>query len=232
MYWQLEPEPIPEPAETPPPDAPRFVLHRHHDALGPHLDLRLEREGYLIGWRICGTALEGDLWAQEKAPHPLHWLDQDGDAVREDAGVYAWHTRDATGGELMLWGRAGIRRLRVRAVQGLAPEVVRAVVQTLETRRIPPEQAPQLLIDGLTARQRALTRLCGLGRELDGPAFDEALWRRSLETLSLDESHPHLRGYELRFDQQYPPRRISKPEPLDPGQGHAREEAALHILNT
>ena len=41
----------------------RFVLHRHRDADGPHLDLRIEQEGCLMGWRVEGTTLEAEAWA-------------------------------------------------------------------------------------------------------------------------------------------------------------------------
>ena len=46
--------------------AGRFVLHRHRDEWGAHLDLRLEQDGYLLGWRIDGTDLEAEPWATRK----------------------------------------------------------------------------------------------------------------------------------------------------------------------
>ena len=52
----------------------RFVLHRHVDAMGPHLDLRLEQDGYLVGWRIEGDSLDGEPWATRKSPHRVSWL--------------------------------------------------------------------------------------------------------------------------------------------------------------
>ena len=67
MYWivgleSAEERAVPDEAHG------RFVLHRHHDEGGAHLDLRLEQDGYLMGWRIDGISLEGAPWATEKAP--------------------------------------------------------------------------------------------------------------------------------------------------------------------
>ncbi|MCL4695239.1 MAG: hypothetical protein KJ060_22340, partial [Candidatus Hydrogenedentes bacterium] len=65
--------------------------------------------------------------------------------------------------------------------------------------------------------------------ELDGPSFDDTLWRRTLAQLSLDEIHVHLRAYETRFDQKYPPAPVSRPEPLHEG-GSQDPSRAMNIL--
>ncbi|MDX9972713.1 MAG: hypothetical protein RBU21_06980 [FCB group bacterium] len=229
MYWTLSTEPA-----APAPDAykpeGRFVLHRHRDADGPHYDLRLEQEGYLLGWRIDGDALEGQPWATEKMPHPAQWLEQDGEAARADEGLYAWVERDADRRELILWGRQGDRTVRFTRETGLPPLAQRDIRRTLEEAGAAPARAAQLVADGLTARRRASERLCGLGRELDGEAFDEALWRKSIEGLSLDEIHAQLRAYELRFDLKYPPQPVSQPEPLSPEGETGRAADVLSIL--
>ena len=49
----------------------RFVLHRHHDADGPHLDLRLEQDNFLLGWRIDASGLDEECWATEKRPQSI-----------------------------------------------------------------------------------------------------------------------------------------------------------------
>lgn len=233
MYWHLTPIAAPEGASASPvPDARRFILHRHHDQHGPHLDLRLEQEGYLLGWRISATTLDGAASASEKAPHPPHWLDTPGEAVREDSGVYAWHSRDAAGGIVLLWGSSGLRALEAKRMAGLDAQVVEQLFATLSERQLAPEQACALVEDGLVSRQRAVQRFCGLGRELDGPAFDEAMWKKTLALLSLAEIHQHLRAYELRFDQKYPPLPVSQPEPLEANHSLDRENAALSILQS
>jgi hypothetical protein len=77
MYWKLS-EMRREPSDgAPPVGEKRFVLHRHVDADGPHLDLRLEAGNCLLGWRIAGEELNPGCWASEKAPHPKSWLDED-----------------------------------------------------------------------------------------------------------------------------------------------------------
>ena len=207
----------------------RFVLHRHCDAQGPHLDLRLEQDGHLVGWRIDAAALSGEAWATEKPPHPLRWLDQDGDAVRGDAGVYQWLERSAGGGVLLLAGNAGTKRLRVSREEGLPARYVRSVCEALTACGAGGEEAGRLIVDGMAARRRATARLCGLGRELDGGAFDEAVCRKALSGLSLDEIHGQLRAYEVRFDQKYPPRAVSCAERLpeeDRGEASTKVRAA------
>jgi len=207
----------------------RFVLHRHCDAQGPHLDLRLEQDGHLVGWRIDAAALSGAPWATAKAPHPLQWLDQDGDAVREDAGVYQWLEYSAGGGVLLLAGNAGTKRLHVSREQGLPARYVRSICEALAECGAGTDQAGRLILDGMAARRRAVARLCGLGRELDGDAFDEAVCRRALSGLSLDEVHGQLRAYEVRFDRKYPPRAVSRAERLPEeggGEGSAQVRAA------
>ncbi len=194
----------------------RFVVHRHRDAEGPHVDLRLEQDGFLAGWRIAGE-FESGAWAEEKAAHPVHWLDRDGDAVREDAGVYRWIERGPLRRVVCLKGEHGVRWLRVEAHEGLPAGVACAVRCALDEAELGPESALSLVKDGLVARKRATARLLGLGRELDGDAFDVEAWRRALAGLSLEEVQSHLRAYEVRFDAKYPPLPVSRPERLDAG---------------
>jgi hypothetical protein len=194
----------------------RFVLHRHCDAEGAHLDLRLEAEGYAVGYRVGGDVLEG-AWATEKMPHPVAWLEQDGDAVRADSGVYAVISASPERREIALHGESGVRVVRFEREAGLDASSARAVAAALREVRALPGQAAQLLRDGVEARSRAVERLCGLGRELDGAAFDERCWRTLLEGASLGDVQAHLRGYEARFDARYPPQPVSAPEALEGG---------------
>lgn len=218
-YWELRETPAnPADAEAKwtarAAKARRFVLHRHRDALGPHLDLRLEQDGYLLGWRIDGDNLAGAPWAAEKAPHPTHWLDHDGDARREDAGEYVWLERAEDRGALLLRGTRGLREIRVSRRDALPPRAAQALIEAMRAGRHAPGDLPGLVADGARARQRAAARLCGLGRELDGAAFDTEAWRQTLDGLGLEAIHRHLRAYEARFDAKYPPRPVSRPEPL------------------
>lgn len=233
MFWKLDAVDVEAEnalAEGKAPEAGRFVLHRHTDAAGPHLDLRLEQDGYLLGWRIDGLRLEDGPWATEKAPHPTRWLEQDGEAVREDAGVYAWITRDEEHCEVELRGQTGARRIRVKREAGLPARCVGAICDALRTHEAAPDQAARLIADGVTARKRAIERFCGLGRELDGRAFDEAVWRKTLGTLSLREIHSHLEALEVRFDRKYPPAPVSRPEPLPEEQPDGSWQRAVGIL--
>ena len=227
MYWRLKLE------ETPNIDSldlvdGRFILHKHHDHDGPHLDLRLEIDGYLMGWRIDSLSLEGRPWATEKAPHALRWLDCDAEAECVDAGVYMLQNRP--GGDtriLLLKGIGGVKQLTAERVPGLPASVARDLVTTLRENNAAASGASQLVRDGLAARRRAVERLCGLGRELDGTAFDASSWRTLLAALSLEEIHAQLRAYEVRFDQKYPPSPVSRPERLH--EEPVRTDAALSI---
>jgi hypothetical protein len=213
MYWRVHREVCADGAADERVDG-RFVLHRHHDAEGAHLDLRLEQDGYLLGWRIDGVSLAAEPWATEKAPHPSAWLERDGDAVREDAGVYAWVERGADRRELTIRGAQGTWTVRFEREHGLSPSCVKVVRDALRACGANPAEAGALIADGVVARQRAVQRLCGLGRELDGSAFDANAWKRLLGGLSLDEIQVQLRAFEVRFDQKYPPSPVSRPETL------------------
>ncbi|MFM1920469.1 MAG: hypothetical protein RLZZ303_2103 [Candidatus Hydrogenedentota bacterium] len=220
MYWTMEVSKGAESEGIAPQG--RFVLHRHRDADGKHLDLRLEAEGYVAGYRIGGVALRDGAWATEKLPHPLAWLEQDGDAVREDAGVYAVPRQTPELREVELRGSAGTCVVRFERECSLDAASAREVALALRDTRSTPQDAGQLLRDGAAARAQALRRLCALGRELDGAVFDESRWRRMLSGLSLEELHGELRSFEARFDARYPPQPVSQPEPLEDDAGMSR----------
>lgn len=228
MFWKVICE---EAGEEPDSRADgRFVLHRHRDDGGAHLDLRLEADGCLVGWRIDGESLEDGAWATEKAPHPTRWLEADGDAVRVDAGTYGWLKQGADRRMVELRGDGGVRRLRVTREAGLPVSAVRAVCEALEACGADTGDAGRMIADGSTARRRAVERFCGLGRELDGGAFSETVWRKALSGLSLDEIHGQLRAYEVRFDAKYVPSPVSRPEVLPDEDSAERTGAALAIV--
>lgn len=211
----------------------RFVLHRHRDEGGAHLDLRLEQEGYLMGFRVDGPALGIEAWATMKAPHPLHWLDQDGDAVREDGGTYFWASGDASGGVLVLCGARETVRVRVDPVGGVTAGDWAGLRAAAERLRVPFQALAALAEDGAVARERAIARFVGLGRELDGEAFDDGLWRKTLTGERLGVVQQYLHALEVRFDRKYPPLPVSVPvaleedDGIDPATGRAR---AMEIL--
>lgn len=208
----------------------RFVLQRHRDEGGEHLDLRLEQEGFLEGWRIDATDLDEERWATRKGPHPTRWLSEDGDAHREDEGVYAWADFGAKGGTLLLEGRDGCRRLSIVRQKEIRPADLREVLQILAVCDAELADAAGLIADGATARTRAIERLCGLGSEMDGSAFDEAVWRKSLSRLSLEDIYAQLRAFEVRFDLVHPPERVSQAEGLASQDGIGRTDRAMSIL--
>ncbi|MFA6240985.1 MAG: hypothetical protein WC655_08655 [Candidatus Hydrogenedentales bacterium] len=230
MYWSILCEDASGAPESAAHADGRFVLHKHNDVEGPHLDLRLEQDGYLLGWRIDGVSLEGAPWAAEKAPHAVEWLDRDGDAQRQDAGTFCWLERNADERAVLLRGAAGDRVVRARREKGLTPGTIRAVRAALAEANASEANAAQLIADGAAARHRVVERFCGLGRELDGDAFDVDTWRKTLAALSLEDIHTHLRAYEVRFDKKYPPAPVSTPERLPDEEPSRRSGDALAIL--
>ena len=210
----------------------RFVVHRHCGAGGEHVDLRLECEGHLEGWRVDATSLEGECWATAKAPHPKRWLDTDGDAQRLDAGEYAWEHSTRDGGVLVLNGEQGWSRVEVSREIGIDVSVARDIRETLHRHGVDALCAPGLLEDGVMARRNAVERLCGLGSMLDGESFDDDLWRKTLRGLSLQELHQQLRGFELRFDRMHPPQPVSRPEALSDGTMELRSTQAMEIIQS
>lgn len=230
MYWMLETEAVEEAAEQR--DtlyAGRFVLHRHTDVMGEHLDLRLETDEALRGWRIDATELGDAMWATEKRAHPKRWLDDPADATTMDAGRYTVEAEEPGDVVLVLEGRQEIRRLRARRVEPIPASALGAVVNALKEAGAGIGEASALVLDGAAARTRAIGRLCGLGRELDGTAFDETIWRKTLRSLSLEEIHAQLRAFEVRFDQRYPAAPVSRPDRIEPESGD-RDAQALAIL--
>jgi len=215
MYWKLstqESGKAPEGAQEH--GAGRFVLHRHTDERGPHLDLRLEQEGYLTGFRVDALALDGETWAEDKLPHSIDWLERDGEAIRADSGTYSIERSSQDQLTLHLVGEHNLRTVHAVRNPGLGANATREVCAVLREYNVPIELAARCIADGITARRRAIERLCGLARELDAAAFDEAICRRSLVPLSLEEIHVQLRAYEARFDAKYPPLPVSRPEVL------------------
>jgi hypothetical protein len=231
MYWKISTERAEQDSRASDgATTGRFVLHRHHDADGPHLDLRFEQDGYLAGFRIDGLSLDNEVWASEKGAHPLEWLERDGDAVREDSGTYRRHVVNDGEMRITLHGAGGVRDLRAVRVAGLPPNAVRDVCDALRAHGASVSDAAKLVADGAVARRRAVERLCGLARELDGAAFDEDVCKRSLAPLSLEDIHAQLRAYEARFDAAYPPAPVSRPERLAEQRPAPASEKVLEIV--
>jgi len=215
-----------------------FVLHRHRDDDGEHLDLRLESGEVLVGWRLPGNASKrlahGEAVACElKRMHPRKWLDvnEEGCFV-EDVGRYRWLERSADRG-VGVFGGGQFAGRYVFTRRKLSEEPVSLIGKELGYDVAVAEDAAQFLArarDGETARKRAVERLCALGRELDGDSFDEKMWRSTLSHLLLKEIHGHLRSFERRYDEKHPPVPVTKREKLE-SDNRGRERVAAGILS-
>ena len=224
----------------------RFVLHRHSDREGEHLDLRLEDGDVLFGWRLPRDAperlAEGDeVVCELKRMHPRKWLDvNDAVCFVEDAGTYRWLERSADRGVGVFFGErfAGRysftkRQLNEESASERYEKPVSLIKKELGLDLGRAEDAEKVLAsfrDGETARKRAVERLCALGRELDSDAFDEKIWRSTLSHLLLSEIHGHLRSFERRFDEKHPPLPVTKREKLESDK-RVRERLAAGIVS-
>jgi hypothetical protein len=223
-----------------------FVLHRHRDEDGEHLDLRLEDGEVLVGWRLPRDGSERladgeELICELKRMHPRKWLDvNDDECFVEDAGTYRWLERSADRGVGVFFGErfAGRysftkRQLNEESASERYEKPVSLIKKELGLDLGRAEDAEKVLArfrDGETARKRAVERLCALGRELDGDSFDEKMWRSTLSHLVLTEIHGHLRSFERRFDEKHPPVPVTKREKLESDK-RVRERLAAGIVS-
>ena len=204
MLWTLESM---EPVDTEPADgwAGQWVLHRHRDTDGPHLDLRLETGGILGGLRIDGEALNPGVRAIEKAPHPLDWLTTDGPAQADGRGQWGWDTRKPERRILILDDGADRYRLVWRRLPPLPPDAHARLSEWCREHRLAPAELPGLCADGLRARQAALARCQGLAALIEGDRFDPNAWQILLEPLDLEALNRRLEALEAQLDRLHPP---------------------------
>jgi len=219
----------------------RFVVHRHVDRGGAHIDLRIERPGgVLAGWRLPVDVFDR-LAADEtvvctlKPEHPIRWLDHDSaEYTLVDTGVYRETRLDDENVRLTFRGRVLEGDLEFRREH--SENLLAGIVETMrETADGPLNMETVLDIvdaarDGRVARARAVERVCGLGRELDGDAFDEPLFRRMLDPLSLADIYRHMAKLERRFDQKYPPQPVTR-RTSESEEDASRRQTVRSILN-
>ncbi len=223
------------PVELPFHSEGRFVLHRHKDKQGIHLDLRIEQKGYLLGWRIDSTELQSELWGVEKLPHSSAWLDTTEHADLVHSGDYRWFSHGDGNGYLVLRLENQVQRVyHIERWAGFSLRFQRALWQSMRKWQVLPAQVISLIEDGVEARNYAIQRLCGLGKFLEGDCFDSSHWEKVLSQCSLSEIHAYLKKWEDRFEKQSPPERLSRPEKVDESWSNEAEshtsQSLLHLI--
>jgi len=218
----------------------QYLVHRHDGTGGTYLDLHIERPGGSVARWTMGVNGLDRLSAGEEAVCTLNpedsmrLADQDTpEYAMVDEGTYTDKGEAAGRRRLVFRGRVldGEYEFRVVCddnVVGVLADAIREEPDTLLT----PESVKEFIAaarDGRVARGRAVERLCGLGRELDGDAFDDRLWRRMLDGLSLAEMYRQTARLERRFDEKYPPRSVSRSTSL-PEEHSDRRETVAAIL--
>ena len=219
----------------------RFVVHRHTDDAGPHVDLRIERPDRLLaGWRLPADAIDRLSSGDEvvcvlKPQHSADWLDHDSaECTAVDSGTYSETAMAADGSRRVVFrgrlldGEFEFRPERDEVLVAVLAETIRETTDG-PVGRDTADEVVAAVRDGRAARARAIERLCGLGRELDGDAFDQQLWRRMLAGLSLAEIHRQMARFERRFDEKYPPRPVTRSVP-PPEEDSDRRELVAGIL--
>jgi len=217
-----------------------YLMHRHEGAGGVYLDLHIERPGCGVArWRMGVDVLER-LSAGEEVVCTLNPEDSMRLAEHDtpehatvDEGTYVDQGEAEDRRRLVFRGRVLDGEYEFRAV--CDDNVVTALAEAIREEPdgpLTPESVEEFIVaarDGRIARGRAVERLCGLGRELDGDAFDDRLWRRMLDGLSLAEIHRQTARLERRFDEKYPPRPVSRSASL-PQEDSDRRETVAAIL--
>ncbi len=204
-----------------PPEIPfhsegRFVIHTHKDKQGSHFDLRIEQNGYLLGWRIDDTELRNELWGTEKLPHDLSWLDTENTSSATETGDYRWFSHGDGNGYLILRMKDPHQiTYRVERWGGFPIRFQRALWQNMRKWQLTPSQVLSLIEDGITARNYAIQRICGLGTYLEGDNFDASQWEKVMSRCSFNEIYANLKKWEARFEAQSPPTTRSRPEKVD-----------------
>lgn len=232
MYWEITRMWSKEEEHEGEDYAGAFVLHRHHDEEGVHLDLRLEHGESLLGWRIGGEELQEGLWATEKMPHPVEWLRSDCGLQRCMEGQWRWEEREEGGCTVALrHGRQSLCLQLERRVE-IGTEAVRALAGMAKEKGISFSALAGLAEDGLEARSREVARFCALSRTLDGEGFDEEGWRGLFSGMSLRDISDRLARVEIRYDKLNPPQPVSQPEELIEKEQSVRAREAYKIIHS
>jgi len=218
----------------------KYLVHRHEDTGGVYLDLHIERPGGSVARWTMGVDILDRLSAGEEVVCTLNPEDsmrlaeQDiSEYAMVDEGTYTDKGEGDGRRRLVFRGQVLDGEYEFRAV--CDDSVVAALAEAVREEPdalLTPESVKEFIAaarDGRVARGRAVERLCGLGRELDGDAFDDRLWRRMLDGLSLTEIHRQTTGLERRFDEKYPPRSVSRSASL-PEEHSDRRETVAAIL--
>ncbi|NLN94262.1 MAG: hypothetical protein GX130_13290 [Candidatus Hydrogenedens sp.] len=232
MYWKITKVWSREEGAAQEDCAGAFVMHRHQDEEGLHLDLRLEHGESLLGWRIGGEELEEGLWATEKMPHPVAWLHSDQGLQRCMEGHWCWEERKENACTVALRDGEQSLYLRLERCDGIGTEAVRALAEMAKEKGISFSALAGLAEDGLHARSREVTRFCALSRTLDGEGFDEEGWRGLFAGMSLREISERLARVEIRYDKLCPPQPVSQPEALTEEDQSARTREAYRIIHS
>lgn len=204
MFWMLDSI---ETINTDPLDgwAGQWILHRHRDHYGPHLDLRLEFRGILGGLRVDADALIPGVPATEKGPHPNAWLTAEGPAQEVGRGRWAWEKYTPDHRVLLLDNGTDRLRLGWKRAPALPTSVIVQLAAWAQQNHLTPDQLSALCADGLRARQAARARCRGLAALIEAEHFDPDAWNDLLEPLNLDALNQKLDALEARLDQLHPP---------------------------
>ena len=218
-----------------------YLMHRHEDEGGMYLDLHIERPGCSAARWMMDIDVLDRLSAGEEIVCTLNpqdsvrLVEQDvAEYTVVDEGTYTDAGETEGRRRLVFSGRVLDGEFEFRAVcDNSTVTALAEVIREEPGAMLEPESVEEFAAaarDGRVARRRAVERLCGLGRELDGDSFDGQLWRRMLDGLSLSEIHRQTARFERRFDEKYPPQPVSRSASL-PEEDSDRRKIVTAILD-
>lgn len=190
----------------------RFIVQRHQDNLGVHIDIRLEHEGYLTGWRIDGVSeLADEMWGEAKLPHNPNLL-YDANLPEIERGIYQWYLEDGEIGILELVSTSeDCKVFRVEKCCGVPLSVQRKLIEICSGYGLKWDEVSSLIGDGLKAREWMITKICGMAQYLDDQAFVQDDYVEYLKNRSFEELKESLIIWEKRLSLKKPVERVTKP---------------------
>ncbi|MCX8065998.1 MAG: hypothetical protein N3G21_12650 [Candidatus Hydrogenedentes bacterium] len=190
----------------------RFIIHRHSDIAGEHIDIRLEEDFSLVGWRVDGTSELGDeMWGVAKLPHHPGLLD-DGTIPVVAKGKFRWllDNKDDTFLELE-FDDGEIRVYKVEKHGGLPASIQNRLNKIISDNGLSWDEALSLIGDGIKAREWLITKICGMVEYSGNYILPQAEYAEYLKGKSLDELKRNLTYWEKKVSSNQSVGRLTRP---------------------
>ena len=202
----------------------QYIIHAYTKHSDKYLDLRLNCGDYLSGWRIYGYGeLACEMWGEPKLPHNPGVL-EDSNFTCIDRGIFKWYANSEKDWLLELESESGQTKVyTVERHWGLPANIQSAIITLTEEKGYSPEEVLTLLNEGLQAREWVITKICGIGKYIEGEAFCEQAWRDVLKKKPFHELRECLTSWQKRLHPDGSSIRLTKPSKLNEVSGEDPE---------